>query len=247
MQDIGKKRVALVTGGARGIGKAVVKELALNNYSVVINYFKSKKEADILNQQLSDSGIKSMAIKCDVSDFVQVEVMKKQINSYLGFVDTVINNAGVSCYKMFCDTTTTDFDYVINSNLKSVYNVSSIFSKDMVSNQFGRIINISSIWGECGASMEVIYSASKAGVIGLTKALAKELAPSNVTVNAIAPGVIKTAMFDCFSLHDKQEITESIPLMKVGQSKDVARAVLFLAENDYITGQVLGINGGLNM
>jgi 3-oxoacyl-[acyl-carrier protein] reductase len=166
---------------------------------------------------------------------------------HFGFVDTVINNAGVACDKILADCTEADFDKTVGINQKGVFNVSKAYSPDMTDRRFGRIINISSVWGEAGASAETLYSMTKAGVIGFTKALAKELAPSGVTVNAIAPGLIDTAMNKRLSKSDIAEFLKSVPLGRIGLPSDVAAAALFLASgtSGYITAQTIGVNGGM--
>ena len=241
-----RKRVALVTGGAKGIGKAIALKLADAGFSLAINYRTSEKEANELVSYLQSRGVNALAIRADVSKRDEVKKMHETCRAYFGFVDTVINNAGVSQYKMFCDCTDEDYDFVMNNNLRSAVNVCSFFSPDMVSNNFGRIVNISSVWGEQGASMEVLYSASKAGVIGLSKALNAELAPSGVIVNAVTPGFIDTDMNAHLSKEDVDAFTQSISVGRVGKPSEVADVVELLTRRDlYIAGAVIPVNGGL--
>ena len=241
-----RKRVALVTGGAKGIGKAIALKLADAGFSLAINYRTSEKEANELVSYLQSRGVNALAIRADVSKRDEVKKMYETCRAYFGFVDTVINNAGVSQYKMFCDCTDEDYDFVMNNNLRSAVNVCSLFSPDMVSNNFGRIVNISSVWGEQGASMEVLYSASKAGVIGLSKALNAELAPSGVIVNAVTPGFIDTDMNAHLSKEDVDAFTQSVSVGRIGKPSEVADVVELLTRRDlYIAGAVIPVNGGL--
>ena len=241
-----RKRVALVTGGAKGIGKAIALKLADAGFSLAINYRTSENDAQELVNYLQSCGVNALAIQADVSKRSEVAKMYETCKKYFGFVDTVVNNAGVSQYKMFCDCTDADYDYVMDNNLRSAVNVCSLFSPDMISNGFGRIINVSSVWGEQGASMEVLYSASKAGVIGLTKALNCELAPSGVIVNAVAPGFIDTDMNAHLSKEDVDAFTQSVSVGRVGKASEVADVVELLTRKDlYIAGTVISVNGGL--
>lgn len=241
-----RKRVALVTGGAKGIGKAIALKLADAGFSLAINYRTSEKEANELVSYLQSRGVNALAIRADLSKRDEVKKMYETCRAYFGFVDTVINNAGVSQYKMFCDCTDEDYDFVMNNNLRSAVNVCSLFSPDMVSNNFGRIVNISSVWGEQGASMEVLYSASKAGVIGLSKALNAELAPSGIIVNAVTPGFIDTDMNAHLSTEDVDAFTQSVSVGRIGKPSEVADVVELLTRRDlYIAGAVIPVNGGL--
>lgn len=216
----------LVTGGATGIGKAIALLFVEKGYDVYITY----------NKTLPDySGV--TAIKCDLSNINDIENLFSNFNS----IDVLVNNAGVSIIKMINDITENDYEALMNVNSKAVYFCSKHAASLMVKNHSGAIVNISSMWGEAGASCETLYSMSKAGVIGLTKALAKELAPSNVTVNCVSPGIIDTRMNSGFS---KEELIEEVPLERLGEPIDIAKAVLFFAENNYITGQNLSVSGG---
>ena len=217
---------ALITGGATGIGKATALLLQENGYEVFITY----------NSTLPDYKVNK--IKCDLKNLDDI----KRVFDEVGDIDLLVNNAGVSMIKMINDVTPDDYESVTAVNERAVYFASKYAALNMIKKHSGAIINISSIWGQCGASCETLYSMTKAGVIGLTKALAQELAPSSITVNCIAPGIIDTRMNDMF---DKQELIDEVPLGRLGNPEEIAQAVLFLAENRYITGQVLGINGGM--
>lgn len=229
---------ALVTGGSGGIGSAVCRMLSENNYMVYINYYSSEKKA----QQLADN-IKGIAVKFDVSDRNDVNNAVKSI----GHIDLLVNNSGISEINTFDSVSPENADRILNINLKGTLNCSRAVLPDMIRNKSGVIINISSMWGECGASCEVDYSASKAGVIGFTKALAKEVATSGIRVNCISPGFILTDMNRNFSDEDLKLIKEDIPLGIFGTPENVADSVIFLASEkaSFITGQILGVNGGM--
>lgn len=216
---------ALITGGATGIGKATALLLAKNGYDVYITY----------NSTMPDYEIKK--IKCNLES---IDEIKSTVEA-VGGVDVLVNNAGVSLIKMINDVTPKDYEKICAVNERAVYFMSKYCALDMIKKQSGAIINISSMWGQVGASCETLYSMTKAGVIGFTKALAQELAPSSITVNCIAPGIIDTRMNSMF---DADELAKEVPLGRLGTPEEIANAVLFLAENKYITGQVLGVNGG---
>lgn len=216
---------ALITGGATGIGKATAILLQQNGYDVYITYNQTKPDYEV------------NAIKCNLKNIDEIESTVKSI----GRVDLLVNNAGVSIIKMINDITVEDYEKMTAVNERAVYFASKFSALKMIREQSGAIINISSMWGQVGASCETLYSMTKAGIIGLTKALAKELAPSNITVNCIAPGIIDTRMNNMF---DTEELKEEVPLGRLGTPEEIAQAVLFLAESPYITGQILGVNGG---
>lgn len=216
---------ALITGGATGIGKATALLLMENGYDVYITY----------NSTLPDYEVNK--IKCNLQS---IDEIKSTVEA-VGGVDVLVNNAGVSLIKMINDVTPEDYEKICAVNERAVYFMSKYCALDMIKKQSGAIINISSMWGQVGASCETLYSMTKAGVIGFTKALAQELAPSSITVNCIAPGIIDTRMNSMF---DADELAKEVPLGRLGTPEEIANAVLFLAENKYITGQVLGINGG---
>lgn len=241
-------KTAIVTGASRGIGTACAVALAKNGYNIVLNYNKSEDKAKSVSKIIADNYfVDVLTFRADVSSKTQVDEMVKTALERFSHIDVLVNNAGISQQKLFTDTTAHDWNKIISTNLTSVYNVTHAVLPSMIRNHFGSIVNISSMWGEVGASMEVAYSASKAGVIGLTKALAKEVAPSNVRVNCVSPGVIMTDMMSGFSDEDIELIKEDIPLNALGTAKNVADAVAFLASSkaQYITGQVLSVNGGM--
>lgn len=237
-------KVAIITGSSRGIGREIAKTLARKGITVVANYNKSEKAAKELKQELEEEGIKIDIIKADVSKREDAKkLVEFTLNKY-GKVDILINNAGISEYKLFTDETDEDWNKIINTNLYSAFAMSQEVIPNMVHNKSGCIINMSSAWGVVGGSLEVIYSVSKAGLDGLTKALAKELGPSNIRVNSIAPGMIYTKMNEKFSKEELKEIEEEIPLGKIGKPSDIAKCIEWLLEDEYTTGQVISINGG---
>lgn len=235
-------RNVIVTGGSRGIGAAIAREFATNGDRVFILYEKSRELAEKLAKEIG-----GFAFACDVSNKAQVDDVKAKIAS-MGFsIDIIVNNAGISQIKLFSDITESDWDRVMDVNIKGTFLVTQAFLPDLISKKSGRIINISSIWGETGASCEVHYSASKAAMIGFTKALAKELGLSGICVNAVCPGVIETDMNKELGAEILDDLKEEIPLAKIGACRDVAKTCLFLASDaaDYITGQVISVNGGM--
>lgn len=240
-------KVIIVTGASKGIGKEISKELAKKGNTIIANYNKSEKEIKELQQELEKQNIKIDIYKADVSKREEAtNIVKYTIQKY-GKIDVLINNAGISQIKEFTQITDEDWNNMINTNLNSVFYMSQEACHNMIHNKKGCIINISSIWGITGASCEVHYSVSKAGVDALTKALAKELGPSNIRVNSIAPGIINTEMNAHLSEEEKQNIEEEIPLEKIGKSIDIERCVEWLIKDEYTTGQVISINGGWNI
>ena len=236
--------VVIITGASRGIGREIAKRLAIKGLTVVANYNKSEKEAKELRKELEEKGFVIDIVKADVSKREEAkELVKFTLDKY-GKIDILINNAGISEYKLFTDETDEDWNKIINTNLYSAFAMSQEVIPNMIHNKKGLIINMSSAWGVVGGSLEVIYSVSKAGVDGLTKALAKELGPSNIRVNSIAPGMIYTKMNSKFTKEELEEIKEEIPLGKIGDTTDVAKCVDWLIEDKYTTGQVISINGG---
>ncbi|MCM1007819.1 MAG: SDR family oxidoreductase [Ruminococcus flavefaciens] len=231
-------KTALVTGGSRGIGEAVCRRLADEGYSVLINYLNSKEKAEQLAKE-----IQGTAVQFDVSN---VDSISKAV-SELEKIDLLINNAGISEIDLFTHIPREKANRIMNINLIGTMNCSRAVLPSMISRKSGCIINISSMWGQCGASCEVDYSASKAGIIGFTKALAKEVAPSGIRVNCVSPGFIMTEMNSRFSQEDLEEIRSEIPLGIFGKPEHVADAVAFLASehSEYITGQVIAVNGGM--
>ena len=216
----------LVTGGATGIGKACALLFEKEGYDVYITYNRTEPDYDVKK------------IKCDLKNTDEIKAL---FDTEHGF-DILVNNAGVSLIKMINDVTDSDYEAVTAVNERAVYFMCKYALKDMINKKSGAIVNRSSMWGQCGASCETLYSMTKAGIIGLTKALAQEVAPSGITVNCVAPGIIDTRMNDMFS---EDELKDEVPLGRLGTPNEVAKAVLFFAENPYITGQILGVNGGI--
>ncbi len=239
-------KTVLITGSSKGIGAATAILFATKGYNVVINYNDSYESASLLCQSLVSNGYSVMTQKANVANRLEVELMVKETLYKFGSLDILVNNAGIAYQGLVTETDEIDFDRIIDVNLKGVFNCCKSVIPSMVSQQAGKIINIASMWGQVGASCEVAYSASKAGVIGLTKALAKELAPSGITVNAIAPGLIETSMNSNLTVEELTEFVDTIPLGRMGNADEIATAIEFLASEkaDYITGQVLGVNGG---
>ena len=240
------KKTVIITGASKGIGAATAILFAQKGYNVVLNYNNSFESVTLLTRSLCQRGFSATAFKANVANRLEVELMIKETIYKFGRVDVMVNNAGIAQQGLITDIDEYDTDRIFDINLKGVYNCCRAVTPVMVEQKSGKIINISSMWGQVGASCEVAYSAAKAGVIGLTKALAKELAPSGITVNAVAPGLIETGMNAHISIEDLESFVNDIPLGRMGNAEEVAQAIHFLAssEADYITGQILGINGG---
>lgn len=237
-------RTILITGGSRGIGKCLVENLAQEGYNVILNYNKSEKEAKEIQNNLKEKGFKIEIYKADVSKRKEVKDMVKFTLDKFKNIDILINNAGIAKLQMFNDITDNDWKEMIGTNLSSAfYTIQEVLS-NMINNKSGTIINISSIWGIVGASCEVAYSVSKAGLDAMTKSLAKELGPSNIRVNSIAPGVIDTDMNSNIDNAIKEEIKNNTPLNKIGQPIDIYRCVKWLIEDEFTTGQIISPNGG---
>ncbi|NCC87089.1 MAG: SDR family oxidoreductase [Clostridia bacterium] len=238
---------ALITGASRGIGEQIATLFAQNGYCVAINYSSSKEQAVLLEQKLIKCGYSAKAFCADVSDAQAVKQMLQEIEGTMGKVEVLVNNAGIAQQKLFCDITESDFDRMFDVNVKGVFNCCKAVLPSMISEKRGSIINISSMWGQVGASCEVHYSASKAAVVGLTKALAKEVGPSNIRVNCICPGVIETQMNEGLDVSTVQQLREETPLGIIGTPNDIAQLALFLSGEKarFITGQVIGVNGGM--
>ena len=234
------EKIVLVTGASRGIGREIAKELAQKGYKVIANYNKSREEAEKLQQENENIEI----YKADVSKREEVTKMVQDVIKKYGKIDILINNAGISQEKLFTDVTDEDWNTMINNNLYSVFCVTQEVLPNMLSRKQGCIINISSIWGMVGASCETIYSVAKAGIDGMTKSLAKELGPSNIRVNSIAPGCIDTDMNKNLTEQEMKELEQEIPLGKIGKTIDIAKSINWLIEDEYTTGQVISINGG---
>jgi 3-oxoacyl-[acyl-carrier protein] reductase len=242
-----KQKVALVTGASKGIGRAIALELAKQGAYVVINYKTDDQGALTTLRTIEAAGGTGKLAKGDVANYSFAKQLITKVVSISGRIDILVNNAGISKVGLFTEMTEQDWDETININLKGMFNCCHHAVKSMLHDKSGSIINISSIWGTNGASCEVFYSASKGGINAFTKALGKELAPSGIRVNAIAPGVIDTAMNNFFSQQEKDALAEEIPMMRFGTSEEVAKLVAFLASDDasYITAQIITIDGGM--
>lgn len=238
-------KTVLVTGGSKGIGSAIAKLFIKSGYNVVLNYLNSKNEALALSSELNKYG-ECMIFKADVSKKDEVGAMIDAAVLRFGKIDVLVNNAGISQQKLFTDIGEDEWDQMMNVHVKGTYNCSQAVLLDMLKRKEGKIINISSIWGMVGASCEVHYSTAKAAIIGFTKALAKEMGPSNIQVNCVAPGVIETGMNEFLDESSKNSLIGDTPLMRFGKPEEIAHAVLFLSskEADFITGQVFSPNGG---
>lgn len=236
-------KVAIVSGGSRGIGASIVETLASSGFDVVLNYRFSTNKANDIASKFSNV----VTFQADVSDHAQVKSLVDFTISKFGRIDLLVNNAGIDFINTLSDTSDSDFDTVLRNNLYSAFYLSKEVSPYMINAKSGLIINISSIWGIVGASCEMAYSVSKAGLDAMTKSLAKELGPSNIRVNSIAPGIIDTDMNSFLSKEELSEIVNDIPLERIGLPSDVADTVLFLDKNSYITGQVIQVTGGWNL
>lgn len=235
-------KTVLVTGASRGIGRAAAAAFAREGYRVCINYYRHRAEAEELAARLRAAGADAAVFGADVADAAAVREMVRQA----GEVDVLVNNAGVAGQRLFTDVTEEEWERMLAVNLTGLFHCAQAVLPGMLRRKAGKIIALSSIWGITGGSCEVAYSAAKAGVIGLVKALAKELGPSNIQVNCVAPGVIDTDMNRALTAADLAALCEETPLMRIGTPEDVARSILFLAGpgGDFITGQVLSPNGG---
>lgn len=240
-------RVAVVTGAGRGIGRGIALELAKRGATVVVNYNASAEAAEQAVAEIEAAGGKATALKADVSKLAEAESLIKTANEQFGKIDILVNNAGTTRDNLIMLMKEDDWDTVINTNLKSAWNCAKAASKVMMRKRYGRIVNITSVVGLAGQGGQTNYAASKAGLIGLTKSLAKELAARQITVNAVAPGYVKTALTEKLPQDLMNEIIKRILLERVGTVEDVAYAVAFLASDEasYITGQVLTVDGGL--
>ena len=234
-------KTVFITGGSRGIGKEAVKQFAKNGYNVAFTYFNSSEKANALSEETG-----ALALYCDVSKSEDVNKAIREAKNKFGGVDVLINNAGIDEFSLFTDITDEMWHRMIDTNLSSAFYASRAVLPYMINKKDGVIINISSMWGEVGASCEVHYSVSKAGLIGLTKALAKEVGPSGIRVNCISPGVIDTDMNKNLTNEDIEQLKTDTPLGVIGKTEDVANTILFLCSDSakFITGQILGVNGG---
>lgn len=238
------EKVAIITGASRGIGREIAKTLARKGIKIIANYNKSEKESKELKEELQREGYEIEIFKADVSKKEQCEELVKYTLEKHKKIDILINNAGIDKYQLITEVSQEDWNEIINTNLYSAFCMCQEVLPNMIHNKNGCIINISSMWGIVGASTEVVYSISKAGLDGLTKALAKEVGPSNIRVNSIAPGYIETDMNKDYSEKEKLDIIENIPLEKLGKTEDIAKCVNWLIEDNYTTGQIISINGG---
>ncbi|MBQ7558835.1 MAG: 3-oxoacyl-[acyl-carrier-protein] reductase [Synergistales bacterium] len=242
--------LALVTGASKGIGRAIALELAKNNFDVAINFNRSEEPAKNLCAEIKNLGVKAEIFKADVSDYNQVAEMFKNVKSVMGeAVSILVNNAGVTRDTLLMRMKPEDWQTVINTNLNAAFYCTREAIRDMAKARYGRIINIASVVGLIGNAGQANYAASKAGIIGLTKSIAREYAERGITANAIAPGFIDTDMTEGLKPEAKEGILKSIPIGKIGSPEDVARAAAFFASeaNSYITGQVLAVDGGMTM
>lgn len=238
-------KTVVVTGASKGIGRAVAKEFANNGYNVVICYNKSVSDAQQLLNEVSQT-TRAIAVKVDVSNEDDVKNMVEITKKTFGNIDVLVNCAGVSDTRLLIDSTKDDYDFVFDTNMRGTYNTCKLVGREMLSNQSGKIINISSIWGLRGGSCESVYSASKGAIIAFTKALAKELGPNGINVNVVAPGFIQTDMTKNVTEEIRQEIMDNSALGRLGTPEDVAGVVSFLAseKSEFITGQVISVDGG---
>ncbi len=239
----------LVTGASGGIGTAVARVFAEHKYNVIINYNKNMQGAEQLASELRTYGISVLVCHADVSDINQVDEMFELAERTLGSVDVLVNNAGVAQQKLFTYTDTADYDKLFDTNIRGTVNCSRRALPTMIKEHRGKIVNVSSMWGVCGASCEVLYSASKGAVISFTRALAKEVGPSGITVNCVAPGVIDTAMNAQLTHQDIESLCNDTPLCRIGTPKEVAELIWFLSsdKSDFITGQTISVDGGLTI
>jgi len=241
------RKTAVITGSSSGIGMAIAKELSLEKMNIVINYNQGKDKALKLLDEVRKNDCMAIAVKADVSNFSEANKLIEKTVEQFGKVDILVNNAGISSQKLFTEILPEDLNRIFKVNVYSMFYCTQAAVKDMIKRHYGKIINISSIWGITGASCEAHYSSTKAAVIGLTKSLAKELGPSNINVNCVAPGVIKTPMNDFLNSEEVNSILEITPLGRLGNASEIAKLVKFLSssDSDFITGQIISPNGGI--
>ena len=242
-------KIALVTGAAKGIGRAIALALAADGATVIVNYNGSAQKAEAVVDEIKALGKDSEAYQCNVANTADVDAMIKDVIKRYGSLDILVNNAGITRDNLIMKMSEEDFDAVIDANLKGCFNTIKAVSRQMLKQRAGRIINITSVSGILGNAGQANYAASKAGIIGLTKTMARELASRGITVNAVAPGFIKTEMTDVLKDDIKKAIMENIPMKAFGETEDIANAVAFLASEEarYITGQVISVDGGMAM
>ena len=238
-------KTIFITGGSRGIGEAVVR-LAAGKYNVAFAYNASKQKALSLQEELDSRFGGVLAVECDVTNPTSVDAAVQAVKKRFGKIDILVNNAGIAKSQLLLDTSLDDFKHMFDVNVNGTFNVTKAVLPDMLSRGQGSIVNVSSVWGEKGASMEVAYSASKAAIIGFTKALAQEVAPMGVLVNAVAPGAVDTDMMSVYTPAEKEELCKSsIPLGRLASPGEIAKGILYLAESGYCVGEVLSITAGL--
>ncbi|MCG7334580.1 3-oxoacyl-[acyl-carrier-protein] reductase [Sporosarcina sp. ACRSM] len=240
-------KVAIVTGGSRGIGAAIAKELARKGAQVAINYQSNVESADAVVKAIEEEGGNSYAIKADVSNANDIQQFIGAVKERFGKIDILVNNAGITRDKTFRNLSEEDWNEVIDVNLNSVYRTTSVVINEMLEQKYGRIINISSIIGQAGGFGQTNYAASKAGLIGFTKSLALETAKNGITVNAVCPGFIATEMVSAMPEKVLDSIVSKVPMRRLGEVDEIAEAVVYLATANYITGQTINVNGGLYM
>ena len=242
-------KVALITGAAKGIGRAIALAMAAEKATVVINYNGSKERAEQVLEEVKALGADGCVYQCNVADTADTDAMIKEIIKTYGHLDILVNNAGITRDNLIMKMSEEDFDAVINANLKGCFNTIKAVSRQMLRQRSGRIINITSVSGILGNAGQANYCAAKAGVIGITKSVAREMASRGITVNAIAPGFIRTEMTDVLKDDIKKALMEQIPMKNFGEVEDIANTVAFLASEDarYITGQVISVDGGMAM
>lgn len=240
-------KTAVITGSSLGIGSAIARELSLEKMNIVINYNHSKNEAFKLMEEIRKNECMAIAVKADISNYKEANNLIEKAIEQFGKVDILVNNAGISSQKLFTEISPKDWIKIFEVNVHGMFYCTQAAVKDMLKRHYGKIINISSIWGITGASCEVHYSSTKAAVIGFTKSLAKELGPSNINVNCVAPGVINTSMNDFLNNEEVDKILKDTPLGRIGYSSEVAKTVKFLSssDSDFLTGQVISPNGGI--
>lgn len=240
-------KTVVVTGASGGIGREISLKFAEQGYNVSLMYHNSEDEAVNLKNEIEALGVNSFLGKCNVSDNDEISKFFQESEKVLGKADVIVNNAGVALQKLFCDVTDEEAKKIFDINVNGVINCTKAVLPSMIREKCGKIVNISSMWGICGASCEVHYSASKAAVIGFTKALAKEVGPSNINVNCVCPGVINTKMNAHLDEDTMNSLRDEIPLMRIGEARDVAEIVYFLSSDkaSYITGQIISVDGGM--